>query len=136
MKKDDLADFLMENLWQGGGIRPKKKSVRLKIKKHRKKNLLDEKNPVIQVPMLRPEKRTVSQKAIPKVIPKAIEKNVDTVVDWANWLESVNDVDLRRKSSGGKTEKRNQKIVGRKIDRGRRKVCFERICETILDPRR
>ena len=34
-----------------------------------------------------------------KSIPRAIEKNVNTVVDWTDWLESVKDVDLRRKSN-------------------------------------
>ena len=96
LKKDDLVDFLIENLWWGGGGSnpgglggdPKmNKAARLKIRKHRKKNPLDEKNPAIDVPVLIPEKRPFPSKAIPKVI----EKNVETVVDWLNWLENVED---------------------------------------------
>ena len=44
LKKDDLVDFLMENLWWGGGEAgggpddPRmNKAARLKIRKHRKK---------------------------------------------------------------------------------------------------
>ena len=91
LKKDDLVRFLIENLWWGGG--PKmNKAARLRIRKHRKKNPLDEKNPAINVPVLIPEKRLVSPKAIPKVV----EKNVETVVDWLNWLENVEDENLKK----------------------------------------
>ena len=101
LKNDDLVDFLMENLWWGGGGPhpgglggdPKmNKAARLKIRKHRKKNPLDEKNPAIDVPVLIPEKRNFPSKAIPKVI----EQNVETVVDWLNWLENVEDESLRK----------------------------------------
>ena len=95
LKKDDLVDFLLENLWWGGGGSddPKmNKAARLKIRKHRKKNPLDEKNPAIDVPVLKPEKRNFPSKAIPKVI----EQNVETVVDWLNWLENVEDESLRK----------------------------------------
>ena len=97
LKKDDLVDFLMENLWWGGGSDPggdpkMNKAARLKIRKHRKKNPLDEKNPAIDVPVLKPEKRNFPSKAIPKVI----EQNVETVVDWLNWLENVEDESLRK----------------------------------------
>ena len=98
LKKDDLVDFLIENLWWGGGKAggeaggkgsgPRmNKAATLRIRKHRKKNPLDEKNPAIDVPVLVPEKRLVSPKAIPKVI----EQNLETVVDWLNWLENVED---------------------------------------------
>ena len=95
LKKDDLVDFLMENLWWGGGgpDDPRmNKAARLKIRKHRKKNPLDEKNPTIDVPVLVPTKRLVSPKAIPKVV----EQNVETVVDWLNWLENVGDENLKK----------------------------------------
>ena len=61
----------------------------MRIRKHKKKNPLDEKNPDIGVPVLIPEKRLVPPKAIPKVI----EKNVETVVDWLNWLENAENVE-------------------------------------------
>ena len=94
LKKDDLVMFLIENLWWGGGgpDDPKNKAARLKIRKHRKKNPLDEKNPAIDVPVLIPEKRPFPSKAIPKVI----EQNVETVVDWLNWLENVEDESLKK----------------------------------------
>ena len=90
--------FLIENLWWGGGGPhpggdPKmNKAARLRIRKHRKKNPLDEKNPAIKVPVLIPEKRPFPSKAIPKVI----EQNVETVVDWLNWLENVEDESLKK----------------------------------------
>ena len=96
LKKDDLVIFLIENLWWGGreaggrGSDPRmNKAARLRIRKHKKKNPLDEKNPDIGVPVLIPEKRLVPPKAIPKVI----EKNVETVVDWLNWLENAENVE-------------------------------------------
>ena len=94
LKKDDLVMFLIENLWWGGGLdNPRmNKAARLRIRKHHKKNPLDEKNPAIDVPVLVPEKRLVSPKAIPKVV----EKNVETVVDWLNWLENVEDESLKK----------------------------------------
>ena len=94
LKKDDLVRFLIENLWWGGGLdNPRmNKAARLRIRKHHKKNPLDEKNPAIDVPVLVPEKRLVSPKAIPKVV----EKNVETVVDWLNWLENIEDESLKK----------------------------------------
>ena len=69
------------------------KAARLRIRKHRKKNPLDEKNPAIDVPVLLPTKRLVSPKAIPKVV----EQNVETVVDWLNWLKKVENESLKKK---------------------------------------
>ena len=50
LKKDDLVDFLIENLWWGGreaggrGSDPRmNKAARLRIRKHTKKSPLDEK---------------------------------------------------------------------------------------------
>ena len=89
LKKDDLVNFLLENLWRsearGGGRR----------KRRRKRNPLDWKNKKISAPILIPEKKDFSSKQIPS----AIKQNVKTVVDWANWLESVDDVDIRIKST-------------------------------------
>ena len=111
LKKDDLVIFLIENLWWGAerGSDPRmNKAARLRIRKHKKKNPLDEKNPDIGVPVLIPEKRLVPPKAIPKVI----EKNVETVVDWLNWLENaenVEDESLKKKIDPAveKQKKRN-----------------------------
>ena len=98
LKKDDLVNFLLENLWMGRGLEnnPKmNKAARLRIWKHHKIKPLDEKNPKIDAPILLPEKRPFPSKRIPR----AIEENVNTVVDWTNWLESVDDVDVRRRSN-------------------------------------
>ena len=85
LKKNELEKFLVENLWQGGG--PKKAA--------RCKNPLNWKNKKIRVPILIPEKRNFPSRAIPKVI----EENTGTVSDWANWLESVDDVNIRRRAN-------------------------------------
>ena len=98
LKKDDLVHFLLENLWMGRGLEdnPKmNKAARLRIRRHRKKNPLDDENPQIDVPILIPERRPFPSRAIPRVI----EQNVENVVDWANWLENVDDVDVRRRSN-------------------------------------
>ena len=47
------------------------------------------------MPILIPEKRNFPSSAIPKVI----EENTGTVSDWANWLESVDDVNIRRRAN-------------------------------------
>ena len=106
LKKDDLVRFLIENLWWGGGLGDPRmnKAARLRIRKHHKKNPLDEKNPAINVPVLVPEKRLVSPKAIPKVV----EKNVATVVDWLNWLE--NEEESLKKKVDPAVEKLKQEI--------------------------
>ena len=83
LKKNELVAFLLENLWQGGG---RKKAAR---------NPLNWKNKKIRVPILIPEKRNFPSRAIPRVI----EENTGTVSDWANWLESVDDVNIRRRAN-------------------------------------
>ena len=86
MKKNELVDFLMQNLWFGGG-----KPTRW----HHKNNPLMKKNKKIPVPVLIPKKRLVSA----KIVPKKIGENVENVVDWAKWLESVEDAEIRKKST-------------------------------------
>ena len=85
-KKDDLKDFLVENLWKEGSGKPKMR---------KKQNPLMKKNKKINVPFLIPEKR----KILPRVVPRAIKENVNNVVDWADWLESVEDAEIRKKST-------------------------------------
>ena len=89
LKKDDLVEFLLENLWGGGIDQPKNKKAR------KRRNLLMAKNKKINVPFLIPERRIFPSRAIPR----AIKQNVRSVADWANWLESVDDVDVRRRSN-------------------------------------
>ena len=88
MKKDELKEFLIKNLWGRGLDQPQKKA-------RKRQNPLMTKNKKINVPFLIPERRIIP----PRAIPKGIEQNVDNVVDWANWLESVDDVDVRRRSN-------------------------------------
>ena len=68
--------------------------------------------PAIKVPVLIPAKRSV----FPKAIPKKIKENINNVVDWADWLESVEDAEIRKKSTPAveKLKKRNRRIVGEK----------------------
>ena len=96
LKRNELVDFLMQNLWFGGGLDGPKinKAARLRIRKYQK-NPLDKKIPAIKVPVLIPAKRSV----FPKAIPKKIGENVENVVDWAKWLESVEDAEIREKST-------------------------------------
>ena len=70
LKKDELKDFLMENLWKEGSGKPKMKATR------KKRNPLMKKN---NVPFLIPEKRLFPSRDFPR----AIRENVNNVVDWA-----------------------------------------------------
>ena len=98
LKKDDLVIFLIENLWWGP---PRmNKAARLRIRKHHKKNPLDEKNPAINVPVLIP----TPAKAIPKKQVKKMEK-----VDWQSWLENVEGSGLKKKVNP-RVEKLKKKV--------------------------
>ena len=98
LKKDDLVKFLIENLWWGP---PRmNKAARLRIRKHHKKNPLDEKNPAINVPVLIP----TPAKAIPK---KQVEKMEN--VDWQSWLENVEGSGLKKKVNP-RVEKLKKKV--------------------------
>ena len=115
LKKYELVDFLVQNLWSGGGglDEPKmNKAAKLRIRKY-KKNPLVKKNPAIKVPILNPGKRSVFQKAIPK----KIEENVENVVDWAKWLESVEDAEIRKRSTPAveKLKKQIAELWGEKL---------------------
>ena len=102
-KKDDLIEFLMENLWQKGSGKPKMK----------KQNPLMKKNKKINTPFLNPEKR----KILSKVVPRAIRENINNVVDWAKWLESVEDAEIRKKSTPAveKLKKQIAELWGEKL---------------------
>ena len=75
----------MENFWKQGSGKPKMK----------KQNPLMKKNKKINAPFLIPEKR----KILPRVVPRAIKENIMHVVDWADWLESVEDELLLKKAN-------------------------------------
>ena len=99
LKKDDLKDFLMENLWKKGSGKPKMK----------KRNPLMKKNRKINAPFLIPERR--------KILSRAIKENVKNVVDWADWLESVKDAEIRKRSTPAveKLKKQIAELWGEKL---------------------
>ena len=103
LKKDELKDFLMENLWKEGSGKPKMK----------KRNPLMKKNRKINAPFLIPEKR----KILSKNVPRAIKENIMHVVNWADWLESVEDEEIRKKSTPAveKLKKQIAELWGEKL---------------------
>ena len=103
LKKDDLKDFLIENLWKEGSGKPKMK----------KRNPLMKKNRKINAPFLIPERR----KILSRDVPRAIKENVMHVVDWADWLESVEDAEIRKKSTPAveKLKKQIAELWGEKL---------------------
>ena len=124
LKKYELVDFLVQNLWSGGGglDEPKmNKAAKLRIRKY-KKNPLVKKNPAIKVPILNPGKRSVFRKAIPK----KIEENVENVVDWAKWLESVEDAEILKRSTPAveKLKKQIAELWGEKLTVEKGKSAF------------
>ena len=139
LKKNDLGKFLVENLWGGGLDQPKmNKAARLRIQSQKSGNPLMKKNKKINVPFLIPERRLFPSRDFPRVVPRAIKENINNVVDWANWLESVRDGEIRKRSTPAveKLKKTNRRIVGRKTDRGKRQIRFWKIRETIHHSRR
>ena len=123
LKKYELVDFLVQNLWSGGGLDEPKmnKAAKLRNRKYQK-NPLVKKNPAIKVPILNPGKRSVFQKAIPK----KIEENVENVVDWAKWLESVEDAEIRKRSTPAveKLKKQIAELWGEKLTVEKGKSAF------------
>ena len=131
LKKNELVDFLMQNLWFGGGLDDPKmnKAARLRIRKYQK-NPLDKKNPAIKVPILIPAKRSV----FPKAIPKKIGENVENVVDWAKWLESVEDAEIRKKSTPAveKLKKQIAELWGEKLTVEKGKSAFGKFARQFI----
>ena len=131
LKKNELVDFLMQNLWFGGGLSEPKmnKAARLRIRKYQK-NPLDKKIPAIKVPILIPGKRSV----FPKAIPKKIGENVENVVDWAKWLESVEDAEIRKKSTPAveKLKKEIAELWGEKLTVEKGKSAFGKFARQFI----
>ena len=114
LKKDDLKDFLIENLWKEGSGKPKmNKAARLRIQSQKSGNPLMKKNKKINAPFLIPERR----KILPRVVPRAIKENIMHVVDWVGWLESVEDDEIREKSTPAveKLKKQIAELWGEKL---------------------
>ena len=131
LKKNELVDFLMQNLWFGGGLDDPKmnKAARLRIRKYQK-NPLDKKVPAIKVPILIPGEKSVA----PKAIPKKIGENVENVVDWAKWLESVEDAEIRKKSTPAveKLKKQIAELWGKKLTVEKGKSAFGKFAKQFI----
>ena len=95
------------------------------------------KNKKINVPFLIPERRIFLSRDFPRVVPRAIRENINNVVDWADWLESVKDAEIRKRSTPAveKLKKQIAELWGEKTDRGKRQIRFWKIRKTIYHSR-
>ena len=120
LKKDELKDFLMENLWKEGSGKPKMK----------KRNPLMKKNRKINAPFLIPERR----KILSRDVPRAIRENINNVVDWADWLESVEDAEIRKKSTPAveKLKKQIAELWGEKLTVEKGKSAFGKFARQFI----
>ena len=128
LKKDELKDFLMENLWKEGSGKPKMKATR------KKRNPLKKKNKKINVPFLIPERRIFLSRDFPRVVPRAIKENVNNVVDWADWLESVKDAEIRKRSTPAveKLKKQIAELWGEKLTVEKGKSAFGKFAKQFI----
>ena len=128
LKKDELKDFLMENLWKEGSGKPKMKATR------KKQNPLMKKNKKINVPFLIPERRLFPSRDFPRVVPRAIKENINNVVDWANWLESVRDGEIRKRSTPAveKLKKQIAELWGEKLTVEKGKSAFGKFAKQFI----
>ena len=124
MKKDDLVNFLIENLWKEGSGKPKMKTTHPLMKKNKK----------INVPFLIPERRLFPSRDFPRVVPRAIKENVNNVVDWAGWLESVKDAEIRKRSTPAveKLKKQIADLWGEKLTVEKGKSAFGRFARQFI----
>ena len=121
MKKDDLVNFLIENLWKEGSGKPKKATQQTQ-------NPLMRENEKINVPILIPD----PTRNFPRVVPRAIREN--DVVDWAGWLESVKDAQIRKRSIPAveKLKKQIAKMWGGKLTVKQGKSAFGRFARQFI----
>ena len=128
LKKDELKDFLMENLWKEGSGKPKMKTTR------KKQNPLMKKNKKINVPFLIPERRLFPSRDFPRVVPRAIKENINNVVDWADWLESVKDAEIRKRSTPAveKLKKQIAELWGEKLTVEKGKSAFGKFAKQFI----
>ena len=131
LKKNDLVNFLMENLWKEGSGKPKMKTTQ---RTRKKRNPLMRKNEKINVPFLIPERRLFPSRDIPRVVPRAIRENVNNVVDWADWLESVKDAEIRKRSTPEveKLKKQIAELWGEKLTVEKGKSAFGRFAQQFI----
>ena len=128
LKKDELKDFLMENLWKEGSGKPKMKATR------KKQNPLMKKNKKINVPFLIPERRLFPSRDFPRDFPRAIKENINNVVDWADWLESVRDGEIRKRSTPAveKLKKQIAELWGEKLTVEKGKSAFGKFAKQFI----
>ena len=135
LKKNDLVKFLVENLWGGGLDQPKmNKAARLRIQSQKSGNPLMKKNKKINVPFLIPERRLFPSRDFPRVVPRAIRENVNNVVDWAGWLESVKDAEIRKRSTPAveKLKKQIAELWGEKLTVEKGKSAFGKFAKQFI----
>ena len=135
LKKDDLVKFLVENLWGGGLDQPKmNKAARLRIQSQKSGNPLMKKNKKINVPFLIPERRLFPSRDFPRVVPRAIKENINNVVDWADWLESVKDAEIRKRSTPAveKLKKQIAELWGEKLTVEKGKSAFGKFARQFI----
>ena len=110
----------MENLWKEGSGKPKMK----------KRNPLMKKNKKINVPFLIPERRLFPSRDFPR----AIRENVNNVVDWAGWLESVKDAEIRKRSTPAveKLKKQIAELWGEKLTVEKGKSAFGKFAKQFI----
>ena len=135
LKKDELKDFLMENLWKEGSGKPKmNKAARLRIQSQKSGNPLMKKNKKINVPFLIPERRLFPSRDFPRVVPRAIKENINNVVDWADWLESVRDGEIRKRSTPAveKLKKQIAELWGEKLTVEKGKSAFGKFARQFI----
>ena len=94
----------------------------------------DEENKKINVPFLIPEKRLFPSKDFPRVVPRAIRENVNNVVDWADWLESVKDAEIRKRSTPAveKLKKQIAELWGEKLTVEKGKSAFGKFAKQFI----
>ena len=114
----------MENLWKEGSGKPKMKATR------KKQNPLMKKNKKINVPFLIPERRLFPSRDFPR----AIKENVNNVVDWAGWLESVKDAEIRKRLTPEveKLKKQIAELWGEKLTVGKGKSAFGKFAKQFI----
>ena len=92
------------------------------------------KNKKINVPFLIPEKRLFPSRDFPRVVPRAIRENINNVVDWADWLESVKDAEIRKRSTPEveKLKKQIAELWGEKLTVEKGKSAFGKFAKQFI----
>ena len=88
------------------------------------------KNKKINVPFLIPERRLFPSRDFPR----AIKENINNVVDWADWLESVKDAEIRKRSTPAveKLKKQIAELWGEKLTVVKGKSAFGKFAKQFI----